>query len=178
MMIKKLIFCLICFCLLLPGCAASDEAPTESNDIPELTSAAAVEKVAAAQDAYFYVISGGSDMVYETFEYEGHPYFYMGESLESWEKLRAYLSDIYTNEAIDLFIENTAIIEHEGRLAHPDAAGGTLVNWSDAEVLSIEDENGRKTFELEASYDVYTETVPFTFVLEHGAWKLNYPLLY
>lgn len=178
-MTKKIfIFSLVCFILMLTGCVSADKAPAESPAAPELNAATAVEKVATAQQIFFNVMSGGSDVVYEPFDFEGYPYFYMGESLESWEKLRGYLGDIYTDDAIDLFIEYSGIIEHEGRLAHPDAAMGSLVDWSKAEVISIEDENGQKTFELEVSYDVYTENVPFTFVIENGIWKLNYPLLY
>lgn len=177
-MLRKLIFCLVLISLFLAGCATADEAPAGSNEIPELTETRAVEKVAVAQEAFFSIMGGGSDVVYEPFEYEGQPYFYMGESLDSWDKLRSYLGEIYTDEAIDLYIEYSSIIEHEGRLAHPDAAVGSLVNWADAEVLSVEEDNGRKTFELKVSYDVYTETVPFTFILENGTWKLSDPLFY
>ncbi len=194
-MIKKIcILSLSLLFLLIAGCFTT-EGPTEVVETEEIKDTSeeetapepealglsveeAVEIVVAAQLATFYVGSGGSDFVYESFDYEGLPYRYLGESLASWENLRAYLEPIYTPEAIDLFIEYMNIIEHEGRLAQPDADGGSIIDWSTAEVTVVEAETEEITYEFEVSYDSFTETSSITFVLTNSGWKKNYPLLY
>lgn len=159
-----------------PEVSADDT--TETTDALGLSVDEAVELVDTAQQTFFYISSGGSNFVYESFEFEGLPYRYLGESIDSWEKLRSLLGPIYTPEASDLFIEYLAIIEHEGRLAQPDGDGGSIVDWTTAEVELIEGGEEEIAYDFTVSYNSYTETVSFTFVLTEDGWRLNYPLLY
>jgi len=102
----------------------------------------------------------------------------MGGELDSWEKLYSYLDDLYTKEAIDALVDWMDIVEYEGRLAQPDADGGSIIDWRTAEVVLTDDAETQKTYDFTVSYGDSTETLSFTFVLENDRWKLNYPLGY
>ena len=173
---KVILIILLSLVIVLTGCTAAEE--PETGILPELNRDAAIDKVVAAQQAFFHISSGGNDFVYESFEYEGYPYRYMGGELDTWEKLYSYIDDIYTDEAIEALIEWMGLVEHEGRLAQPDADGGSIVDWRTAEVILAEDKKIEKTYDFTISYGESTETVSFTFVLDEGKWKLNYPLGY
>ncbi|MFF5995348.1 DL-endopeptidase inhibitor IseA family protein [Lysinibacillus sp. KU-BSD001] len=86
-----------------------------------------------AQQGYWYVVMGGEGKRNEaTFTYKGVDYRYMAETLNTMEKLQAYLGTVYTGEQIEGLIKTLGIIEHSGFLAQPNADGGSLLNWRKA----------------------------------------------
>ncbi|UFJ41284.1 IseA DL-endopeptidase inhibitor family protein [Brevibacillus humidisoli] len=128
------------------------------NSVPaDMDEQAAVKLAAEAIRRYFHVSSGGDYSHLEGERLQGfligdQHYRYMGQDLDTREKLIRYLEQGYTIEAIETFIQQAKIVEHEGRLAQPDADYGSLLEWQNAQARLIAEEDNIKRFEL---------TIPF-----------------
>jgi len=112
-----------------------------------------VTLVTKAMNAYWYVLSGGKhqgELI--TFEHNGLEYRYLGDDLNTKEKLIGYLSKYYTPEARDNFIYMYSFIEHEGMMAQPNADGGSLLEWENAQASLISETETTKSYELKVPY--------------------------
>lgn len=87
---------------------------------------------------FFHVIAGGDIQNYETFEYEGSTYRYLGQDLNSREKLNEYLEKKFTTKVVSEIVSEFNIIKHNGKLAQPDADFGSILDWRQAKFSTVE----------------------------------------
>ncbi|MEH7886699.1 DL-endopeptidase inhibitor IseA family protein [Bacillus sp. JJ1609] len=136
-----------------------------------------IKKVHEAYEKYVYVGMGGKmeSGVIENFTVDDMDYRYLGADLDTMKKFNAYLAPSFTKEAIRSFMESARVIEHEGRLAQPNADGGSLLNYSRATVLKV------KNLGTEVQYDLSVplgnslvfETVTVVLKKTAEGWRIS-----
>lgn len=136
-----------------------------------------IKKVQEAYDKVVYVGMGGKmeSGVIENFTMDDMDYRYLGADLDTMETLNAYLAPSFTKETIRSFMESARIIEHEGRVAQPNADGGSLLNYSRATVLKV------KNLGTEVQYDLSVplgnslvfETVTVVLKKTAEGWRIS-----
>jgi hypothetical protein len=91
-----------------------------------------------------------------TFQVKGNEYRWLANSLETKAKYIAYLEEIYTPQQAAAFfnkqLADGGLVEKDGKLAQPNADGGSLLNWGNSTVKLIQNGAQQKSFKL---------TVPF-----------------
>lgn len=151
--------------------------PHLKEDDSIVTSKEAVELVSGANKAYWYVVSGGEGpRNLENFMVGDLEYRYMGETLDSEEKLLNYLGKWYSPEQTAKLFKDLGFITHNGKLAQPNADGGSLLNWEKATAKIVKSTTTSKVFEVKvpiADFDEYEiNKVELHFVTGEG-WRVH-----
>lgn len=132
---------------------APQPAAEEPNQMDEKT---AVSFTAKAISAYWHVMAGGKPAEdgapIQSFLVEGMDYRYLGTDLDTKEKLYAYLERFFTREAVDDFIKHARIIEYNGKMAQPNADGGSILQWDQAEASLAKEEPGVQQYEFKVPF--------------------------
>jgi hypothetical protein len=115
-----------------------------------------VQLTGSAQRHFWHIANGGSGVgLVESFKVEGNSYRWMGSDLDTKEKFIAYLEEVTTSEQSAAYwkkeIENGSIREINGKLAQPDADGGSLRDWNASKAMLIKDGTTQKTYSLTVS---------------------------
>ncbi|MFC4411471.1 DL-endopeptidase inhibitor IseA family protein [Chungangia koreensis] len=109
----------------------------------------AIDLFTASSKVYWSVVSGGEGKrVTGSFNYNGNYYRWMAESLDTMQELKEYLNSVYTPAKTDELIKQLGIVEINGKLAQPDADGGSLLNYNKASINSIKGSELKREFEL------------------------------
>jgi hypothetical protein len=110
-----------------------------------------VHLIGAANRHYYHISNGGSSVGVAEYV-EGTHYRWMGSDLDTKAKYMAYLEEVITPEQSAAYwkkeIENGMIREINGKLAQPNADGGSLRNWNDSKAALIKDGTTQKTYSL------------------------------
>lgn len=137
---------------------------------------------AQATIQYWYVASGGSGSGNEqpkTFTMNDLEYRYMSSDLDTKKEFTNYLRKTYTAEAIATYMKQAKIIEHNGRLAQPNADGGSLLQWNKAQATLIRYANGIAEYELKVPYGeegaIEFDIRRIQLKHETDGWKVNTP---
>jgi hypothetical protein len=113
-----------------------------------------------AQQHFWYVNSGGSwksdekqsEGPIEEFPIagKGDHYRWMGTDFGNKEQYISYMEEVYTPEKAQQFwneqVDSGSIVDVNGRLAQPNADGGSILDWSKAKATLIEDRIDQKTY--------------------------------
>jgi len=126
-----------------------------------------------AREMFWNVRNNG---VYDKpFTKDGLDYVFLEEDLDTEQKLFGYLQTEFTLEAAKTYLQQSGLIEVDGKLAKAIADGGSILNWEKAKVVSIkEDENNLNVLWLVPygeSYEV--DMIETNFKKEASGWKLN-----
>ncbi|MBS4201978.1 hypothetical protein KHA93_20435 [Bacillus sp. FJAT-49732] len=136
----------------------------------------AIKIITEAANKYWYVTSGGriSDTMV-TFTYEDWEYRYMGSDLDTREKLNIFLGEAYTSSAIQSYINRARIINHKGKLAQPNADGGSIVNHEKAIVTGTRENGNEKEFDLKVPLgnSLYYEYIHVVFTKTKDGWRIS-----
>jgi hypothetical protein len=102
-------------------------------------------------------------------------YRYLGKDLDTKEKLDAFMGSSFTKEAIQSFIDTSRIIEHEGRLAQPNADGGSLLNYKRAYVSQMKDLGTEVQYDIKVPLgnSLAFETVQIVFKKTEEGWRIS-----
>ncbi len=115
----------------------------------ELSNEVAVVLFSEAHKAYWYAVMGGEgEGELETFTKNGIEYRYMLESLNTEDRLRTYLGQYYTQVQVEKLYKDLGFITNKGRLAQPNADGGSLLNFEKAKIDVVSDTGAVKRFKL------------------------------
>ncbi|RHW37414.1 hypothetical protein D1B33_07660 [Lysinibacillus yapensis] len=99
--------------------------------------------------AFWTVVRGGDGMRNEkTFTVNNMEYRYMAESLETIEKLEVFLGNVYTPEKVAELYKQLGFITRDGKLAQPNADGGSILNWEKAKIKQTMNSTSVKKYEL------------------------------
>jgi hypothetical protein len=112
-----------------------------------------VQLTGAAQRHYWHLSNGGSSSgIVKSFDVKGHDYRWMGSDVDTKEKYIAYLEEVTTPDQAASYwkklIENGSIEEINGKLAQPNADGGSLRDWNASKATLIQDGTTQKTYSL------------------------------
>ncbi|WP_258217949.1 DL-endopeptidase inhibitor IseA family protein [Paenibacillus radicis (ex Xue et al. 2023)] len=87
-----------------------------------------------------------------TFMVNGKDYRWLSGSLDTKAKYSAYLEEVYTPMQVAAFIEKQigsgSLVEKDGKLAQPNADGGSLLSWENSTVKLIQNDTKQKTFKF------------------------------
>lgn len=138
------------------------------------------ELIAKVQGAYMmktYVGTGGkmTSETIETFLLDEIEYRYMGTDLDTLQEFTSFLSESFTIEAIQSFLEGSNIIEHNGRLAQPNADGGSLLDYSKANIVQVRDLGAEKQIDLNVPIgNTFTyEIIPVVMMKTEEGWRIS-----
>lgn len=166
----------------LIGCAPSQTATDNTGSNEELNEQSAVELVVMASQRVSHVLSGGNlSGSMETFEHDGTEYRYLGEDIGTKDKLIAYMHEAYSPQATEAILSKYKFIEQNGRMAQPNADGGSLLEWANAQAKLVEGNETEKVFELkvpvgdEKNNEFEVKQVKFVLV-EGKGWKVDQEL--
>ncbi|BDH62998.1 hypothetical protein MTP04_31280 [Lysinibacillus sp. PLM2] len=114
-----------------------------------ITNREALKLFSESRNAYWYVVRGGegNDTV-KTFTKDGMEYRYMNDSLNTEEKLRNYLGQYYTKDQVDQYYKDLGFITNNGKLAQPNADGGSLLDFKKGTIKLLTDARTVKEYEL------------------------------
>lgn len=100
-------------------------------------------------------------------------YRYLGEDLATNEKLVNYLGEVLIKD----FLVTYGIIEHEGKIAQPEADGASLLEWHKAQATLIDEGEDWKRYEVKVSYravdDVEFEVMELEVKRAEKGWLLD-----
>jgi iseA protein len=116
----------------------------------ELTSQQAIQLAASFSIAASYVQRGGDYKPgeYKTFSFNGKTYRYLASNIDKKSELLNYLGKSLTLSASQKFMKASGIIEYKGKLAQPEADGGSLLQWEKATAQFIKTEKNTRVYRL------------------------------
>ncbi|MBU8878032.1 IseA DL-endopeptidase inhibitor family protein [Bacillus sp. FJAT-29790] len=125
-----------------------------------------------------YVQRGGNYKKgeYETFNYEGKTYRYLSGDIGTKKKLMKYLTGTLTKSQARQFIANREIIEYKGKMAQPEADGGSLLQWNLAKASFIKEEGKNSIYKLDVPVGETTETEAFKIEVRYVpgiGWRIT-----
>lgn len=113
--------------------------------------------------------------IIETFTKNEMEYRYLGADLDTKEKLFEFLSNSYTPAAIRSYILRANLIEKDGKLAQPNADGGSLLNYEKAVIVRKKDNGTEKEFDLKVPLgnSLSYEYVHVVFSKTRDGWRIS-----
>ncbi|MEH6987521.1 DL-endopeptidase inhibitor IseA family protein [Cytobacillus firmus] len=136
-----------------------------------------LEKIQQAYEKVVYAGMGGKMESGEihSFPVNGMDYRYLGKDLGTKEKFIDYLADSFTEEAIQSFMAASKIIDHNGKLAQPNADGGSLLNYEKAEIVKVKDLGTEMQFDIKVPLgnSLTFQMVPIVFKKTENGWRIS-----
>lgn len=119
------------------------------DDSISFTNQTALTLFAESQKNYWTVVRGGDGLRDETtFMYNNKEYRYMANSLGTKEKLEEFLGKAYTPEQVANIYKLLGFVIHNGKLAQPNADGGSILNWEKCAIKQTMNSTTVKKYEM------------------------------
>ncbi|OJH20105.1 hypothetical protein BLX88_03120 [Bacillus obstructivus] len=111
----------------------------------------------------------------ETFIYKGTDYRYFCTEFNTKKKLVSYLNEVFTLNAIEKGVKKYRFIEYKGKLAQPNADGGSLLDWEKAKGKLIYSKKDVRLYEFSVPLGETGERSKekVTFVKVKNQWLIN-----
>lgn len=147
----------------------------------DLTSSKAKQLTLSARQHYWDTMNGhilkakNTKCSSTTFNYKGMDYRYFCSEIDTKVKLVKYLNEVFTLNAINKGFKKYKFIEYKGKLAQPNADGGSLLEWDKAKAKLIYQRKNIRLYEFAVPYGetVQYEKRKVTFVKVRGKWQIN-----
>jgi iseA protein len=173
---KKMIILIMAAFALFSFCTGVTASSTK-----DLTSSQAKELVLSARQHYWDVMNGhilnekNSKCSSEFFKYKNTEYRYFCSELDTKKELVNYLNEVFTLNAISKGIKKYKFIEYKGKMAQPNADGGSLLEWEKAKGKLIYQRKDIRLFQYSVPYGdpVQYAKQKVTFVKVKGKWQIN-----
>lgn len=173
---KMLSVLIIILALLVSNLGVS--AASKSN---ELSSASALKIALSANQHYWNTMNGHIPSKktpvckVKPFHYKGKEYRYFCNELGTKKKLTSYLNEVFTLNAINKGIKKYSFIEHKGKLAQPNADGGSLLDWKKSKLKLVYSKKDVRQYEFSvpsANKGQYQKK-KVTYVKVNNKWLIN-----
>jgi iseA protein len=157
------------------GWRLSAEPSFEKSVLPDKTT---IELATHLAQTVSYVQAGGSyqNGEYKTFTYNNKTYRYLSSQIDTKKELLNYLKNSLTHSAAENFIRSNGIIEYNGKMAQPEADGGSILQWQKASTQFIKDEKNTKVYVLSVPVGSTNEKqdflVEYQYVSKVG-WRIS-----
>ncbi|MDZ5473579.1 DL-endopeptidase inhibitor IseA family protein [Bacillus sp. 31A1R] len=126
-----------------------------------------------------YVQSGGSykEGEYQSFYYQNTYYRYLASDIDTMNELLTLLKQSLTQSEAEKFIKDNKIIVHNGKLAQPDADGGSLLLWKKTKAEFVKENNNTKFYRVVVPVgDLGVKSAYIVEIQKVGAdWKISKP---
>lgn len=147
----------------------------------ELTNSQAKKLALSARQHYWDVMNGhifnekDSICSNKFFTYKKTEYRYFCSELDTKKELVGYLNEVFTLNAINKGMKKYRFIEYKGKMAQPNADGGSLLEWEKAKGKLIYSRKDVRLYQFTVPYGdpVQYEKQKVTFVKVKGKWKIN-----
>ncbi len=94
-----------------------------------------IKSVIEARSRFQYVMNGGEqEGELKTFTKDNMEYRYVSKDIDTKEELITFLEKTYTPKVAKDFWDQSGYIVHNGKVAQPNADGGSLLNWEKARI--------------------------------------------
>ena len=174
---KKFFTLLMTLVALFAFSVGASAAPASKNN---LSSDKAKELALVARQIHWDVMSGGTlkpDPKCDTqsFEYKGTDYRYLCGELSTKKSFTKYLNQSFTLNSINKAIKKYGFIEHKGKMAQPNADGGSILDWKASKAKLIYSRKDVRQFEftVPVGETKTTEKKKVTFVKVNNKWQIN-----
>lgn len=149
-----------------------------ANQEKSMTEKQVVALISKWKKSESYIQSGGKykEGEYKSFQYENLPYRYLSSDIGTKKKLMKYLTGTLTRSQANQFIEERGIIEHKGKMAQPEADGGSLLQWDKAKAVYLKTENKSRLYKLTVPVGESKELETFhaeVLYLQGKGWKIS-----
>lgn len=136
-----------------------------------------IQLIKEAANKYMYVVSGGKlpEGLVKTFSHGDTEYRFMGSDLDTPEEFNNYLSESFTDSAIRSFMSRSRMIEHEGKLAQPNADMGSMLNYEDAAITRKKENGSEVEFDVRVPVGdgLSFEYVHVAFEKTKNGWRIS-----
>ncbi|MFB6803623.1 IseA DL-endopeptidase inhibitor family protein [Peribacillus butanolivorans] len=110
----------------------------------------------------------------KTFNYKGTEYSYLGQEFNTKGKLVKYLTETFTNSAVEKGLTKYKYITYKGKLARPIGDGDSMLEWRKAKIKLVSQKLNVRSYKLivpTVDGDTVNRTV--TFYKSGSTWKVN-----
>lgn len=174
---KKLLFSILVVVALFSFSTGASAQTTKS----ELTGKEAIQLAQNAHDHFWSMISGHNFKLdhtvcsSETFNYKGTDYRFFCSEFDTKKKLVSYLNDSFTRNAITKGMKKYRYIEYKGKMAQPNADGGSLSQWNKSHAKLLYQRKDVRLFEFKVPLKDLGqyENKKITFVKVGNKWLIN-----
>ncbi|RFU65035.1 IseA DL-endopeptidase inhibitor family protein [Peribacillus glennii] len=167
--LKAILFSAIFVCTLTTEVSA--QAASQN-----LTTANAVKIAYKASNHYWNSLHGykSRSCSQKSFQYKGIAYSYLCPEFNTKNKLVEYLSETFTNTAIQKGLTNYKYITYKGKLARPLGDGGSMLEWRKAKAKLVYQKQNVRSYHFTVP-DVEGGSVKrtVTFYKTGTGWKVN-----
>lgn len=145
----------------------------------DLTNSQALKLAVSAQEHYWNVSIGMNtklphkDGEMKNFMYKGTEYRYFSQEFGTKKKLVTYMNEVYTLNAIEKAFKKYRFITYKGKLAQPNADGGSLLEWNKAKVKLLYQRKDVRLYQFTVPYGKEYSKNNVTFVKVHNKWLIN-----
>ncbi|MEK5392783.1 IseA DL-endopeptidase inhibitor family protein [Margalitia sp. FSL K6-0131] len=177
----KRIFMVFITSIALFAFSIGASAQTTSGD---LTSSKAMKLALSARE-HFWSVMGGHNVKAEnyfcssrSFQNKGQYYRYFCSEFDTKTKLVNYMNEVFTLNAIDKAFKKYHFIVYKGKMAQPDADGGSLADWKNAKAKLIYQRKDVRLYQFTVPVPIDNKIVEtfkqnVTFVKVRGKWQIN-----
>ncbi|MFJ8265456.1 DL-endopeptidase inhibitor IseA family protein [Peribacillus asahii] len=110
----------------------------------------------------------------KTFTYKGTQYSYLCKEFNTKDKLVKYLSETFTNSAIQKGLKDYRYITYKGKLARPVGDGFGMLEWKKAKVKLIDKKQNVRSYKFTVpTVDGGSVKRTVTFYKSGSKWKVN-----
>ncbi|PLS16079.1 hypothetical protein CVD28_18715 [Bacillus sp. M6-12] len=125
-----------------------------------------------------YIQAGGANKPgeYKTFLYNGKTYRYLSGDIDTKKEMMGYLMNTMTNLAAEQFLKKSGIIEYKGKLAQPEADGGSLLQWNLAAPKLVKTEKNTKVYRMTVPVGETGEKAVFITEFQYvssSGWRIS-----
>ncbi|MCM3796396.1 IseA DL-endopeptidase inhibitor family protein [Priestia megaterium] len=141
-----------------------------------LTDANAAKIAASASNHFWSALHGykNKPCTERTFEYKGTDYVYLCPEFDTKAELSSYLSETFTNSAVEKGLTNYGYITYNGKLAHPIGDGFSMLEWSKAKTKLVYQTATVRSYEFTVpTVDGGSVKRTVTFYKSNSQWKVN-----
>lgn len=155
--------------------ALSTGATAQTNS-QTLTNANAIKIAASASDHFWNALHGykKTPCTQGTFNYKGTPYTYLCPEFDTKAELTNYLSETFTNNAVEKGLTKYSYITYNSKLAHPVGDGFSMLEWTKAKAKLVYQTSTVRSYEFTVpTVDGATVKRTVTFYKAGTQWKVN-----
>ncbi|QOR67797.1 hypothetical protein IM538_06585 [Cytobacillus suaedae] len=135
-----------------------------------------IKSIIEARSRFQYVVNGGEqEGELKTFTKNGMEYRYLSKDIGTNEELIAFLEKTFTSKVAKDFLDQSGYIVHNGKIAQPNADGGSLLAWDKARIKLLNETEDMKEYECTVPLGDMPqhEKIKVIFKKTKDGWKID-----
>lgn len=135
-----------------------------------------IQSIIEARSRFQYVMNGGEqEGELKTFTKNGMEYRYLSKDIDTNEELIAFLEKTFTSKVAKDFFDQSGYIVHNGKIAQPNADGGSILAWDRASIKLVRETEDVKEYECAVPLGEMPqhEKIKVIFKKTDDGWKID-----